>query len=103
MNSKNFISTSDPLQNSVKHNWKLLKDAIQTAISTRIPSKLAKSWDKLPWINPLIKQKMKLRKRLYDKAKRTGNYTDWCVYKQVRNEVNTLLETAHRNYCYQLI
>ena len=63
------FSASDPLQNSIEHNWQLLKDAIQTAISKRIPSKLAKSRDKLPWINPLIKQKMNLRKRLYDKAK----------------------------------
>jgi len=45
---------------------------------------------------------MKLRKRLYDKAKRTGNYNDWCDYKQARNEVNTLLETAHRNHCASL-
>ena len=45
---------------------------------------------------------MKLRKRLYDKAKRTGNYTDWCDYKQARNEVNSLLEIAHRNYCTNL-
>ena len=96
------FSASDPLQNSIEHNWQLLKDAIQTAISKHTPSKLAKSRDKLPWINPLIKQKMKLRKRLYDKAKRTGNYTDWCDYKQARNEVNILLETAHRNYCTNL-
>ena len=38
---------------------------------------------------------MKLRKCLYDKAKRTGNYTNWCDYKQARNE-------AHRNYCSNL-
>ena len=45
---------------------------------------------------------MKQRKRLCDKAKRTGNYTDWCDYKQARNEVNFLLETAHHNYCTNL-
>ena len=86
---------SDPLQNLVEKNWQLLKDAIQKSI---IPSKLTKSRDKLPRINSSIKQKMKQRKRLYDKAKRTGNYTDWCDYKQARNEVNSLLETAHYNY-----
>ena len=46
---------------------------------------------------------MKQRKRLYDKAKRTGNYTDWCDHKQARNEVNSLLETAHHNYCTNLL
>ena len=35
-------------------------------------------------------------------AKRTGNYTDWCDYKQARNEVNSLLETAYHNYCANL-
>ena len=35
-------------------------------------------------------------------AKRTGNYTDWCEYKQARNEVNSLLETAHHNHCTDL-
>ena len=45
---------------------------MQKAISKHIPSKSARSRDKLPWITPLIKQKMKLRKCLYDKAKRTN-------------------------------
>lgn len=96
------FSASDPLQNSTEHNWQLLKDAMQKAISKHIPSKPARSRDKLPWITPLIKQKMKLRKCLYDKAKRTNTYTHWCDYKKVRNEVNSLLETAHHNYCANL-
>ena len=75
---------------------------MQKAISKHIPSKLTRSRDKLPWITPLIKQKMKLRKCLYDKAKWTNTYTDWCDYKKVRNEVNSLLETAHCNYCANL-
>ena len=96
------FSASDPLQNSVEDNWQLLKHAIEKAISKHIPSKLARSRDKLPWINPAIKHKMKLRKHLYDKAKRTGSHTDWCNNKQARNEVNSLPETAHRNYCTNL-
>ena len=98
---EHFIA-SDPYQTSVEDNWQLLKHAIDNAITKYIPSKLDRSRDKLPWINSTIKCKMKLRKHLYDKAKQTGNYTDWCGYKQVKNEVNSLLETAHRNYCSNL-
>ena len=29
-------------------------------------------------------------------------YTDWCEYKQTKNEINSLLETAHQNYCSNL-
>ena len=96
------FNASDHLQNSVEHNCQLLKDTIHKAISKHIPSKLARSRNKLPWINLQIKQKMKLRKHLYDRAKWTGNYTNWCDYKQARNEVNILLETAHRIYCSNL-
>ena len=70
------FSASDPLQNSIEQNRQLLKDTIQKAISRHIPSKLARRRDKLPWISPLIEQKMKLRKCLYDKAKWTNIYTD---------------------------
>ena len=96
------FSASDPLQNSTEHNWQLLKDAMQKAVSKYIPSKPARSRDKIPWITPLIKRIMKLRKCLYDKAKRTNTYTDWCDYKKVRNEVSSLLDTAHHNYCANL-
>ena len=93
---------SNPLQNSVEHNWQMLKDAITTATTKHIPTKLSKSRNQLPWINPIIKQKMKKRKHLYDKAKLTNTYDDWNAYKQARNEVNLLLESAHHNYCTRL-
>ena len=76
------FSAWDTLQNSVEHNRQLLEDVTHKAISKHIPSKLARSCNKLPWINPLIKQKMKLRNHLYYRAKRTGNCTGWCNYKQ---------------------
>ena len=82
-----FIESS-PLQNSVEHNWQMLKDAINTAITEYIPIKYTKTCNKLPWINSTIKQEMKKRKQLYDKAKQTNNPVDWHTYEQMRNEVN---------------
>ena len=80
----------------------MLKDAIYAATNKCIPTKYTKTCIKLPWINSVIKQKMKTRKHLYDKAKQTNTHTDWSAYKQARNEVNSLLENAHRNYCSKL-
>ena len=99
---RQYFIESNPLQNSVEQNWQMLKDAIYVAINKCIPTKYTKTCIKLPWINPVIKQKMKTRKHLYDKAKQTNTHTDWCAYKQARNEVNSLLENAHRNYCSKL-
>ena len=77
---------------STEEHWQMLKDAIYVATNKCIPTKYTKTCIKLPWINPVIKQKMKTRKHLYDKAKQTNTHTDWCAYKQARNEVNSLLE-----------
>ena len=84
-----YFCASDLSQNSVEDNWQLLKHAIEKAISKHILSKLARTHEKLPWISPAIKHKRYLRKRLYDKVKQTGNYTDWCEYKQANSEINS--------------
>ena len=81
----------------------MLKDAIYAAINKCIPTKYTKTCNKLPWVNPVIKQKMKKRKHLYDKAKQANTLTEWCAYKEARNEVNSLLENAHRNYCSKML
>jgi len=91
------FSASDPLQNSIEHNWQLLKDTIQKAISR---SKLARHHDKLPWITPLIKQKESVCMiRPSEQTSTQTGVTKRKLEKKVRNEVNSLLETAHCNYC----
>ena len=41
---------------------------------------------------------MKEQKKLYDKAKRTQLPEDWNNYQMMRNTVNVLLDTAHKDY-----
>ena len=43
---------------------------------------------------------MKKCKTLYDKAKRTQLPEDWSTYRLTRNTVNVLLDTTHKNYCF---
>jgi len=42
---------------------------------------------------------MKLRKRLYNKAKRSNLQQDWDAYRAMRNSINTKLKDTH-NYYY---
>ena len=47
-----------------------------------------KSLKDVPWLNQFIKQKMRLRNKLYVCAKRTQAELDWSAYRHKRNEVN---------------
>ena len=68
-----------------------------------IPQRKIKSHNRyLPWLSYDIKSKMKERKKLYDKAKKTQLPEDWNAYRVMRNTINVLLDTAHKDYCANL-
>ena len=48
-----------------------------------------------PWINHHIKQLMKVRKQLYNKAKRKQTPETWEAYRKIRNKVTQAIENAH--------
>ena len=53
----------------------------------------------IPWlINHNIKSEMRERKKLYDLAKASQNPNDWHLYRKTRNNVSSLLKSAHHNY-----
>ena len=45
---------------------------------------------------------MKVRKRLYNKAKRSNSQDDWEAYHKIKNSVNTTLKEAHNIYYRRL-
>ena len=52
----------------------------------------------LPWMTPTILQKCKLKEKLYCEHLLIKNETSWGKYKQVRNEVTTLIRKAKINH-----
>ena len=55
-------------------------------------------WKKVPWIASRIKKLIVERDKLKRKAILTNLKNDWSNYKTSRNEVNTKLKDAKRNY-----
>ena len=45
---------------------------------------------------------MKVRKRLYNKAKRTALQSDWDAYRKLKNSINSKVRAAHNNYYSRL-
>ena len=45
---------------------------------------------------------MKVRKHLYNKAKRSNSQSDWEAYRKIKNSINTTLKEAHNVYYSRL-
>jgi hypothetical protein len=55
-----------------------------------------------PWLNGLIKKKIRQRKRLYRKAKRTNVPAHWTKFKKFRNETVNLIRNTKLQYYQSL-
>ena len=95
--SNNFLN-SDPQSRTVDQLWQEFKMAVDKAVIDHVPHKVNNSRNRLPWIIRQIKADMKVRKRLYNKAKRSNLQHDWDAYRKTKNSINTKLKEAHNNY-----
>jgi len=81
----------DPSLVDVKVMWNEFKEAVHNIISKHIPQRTIHSNNDLPWINKQIKKDMKIRKHLYDAAKRSNSERDWSAYRRMKNLINNKL------------
>ena len=99
---QSMFMSCNPHLRSVEDNWNHFKSSLLATITKHIPQKVVKSKHDLPWLNHVIKSKMRHRKRLYDIAKQSGRSEDWAAYRSMRNQVNNDLQCAHSAYCSRL-
>ena len=93
-----FIS-NDPYTLPIEENWSTFKQKISEILDKHVPSKTTHSSKHFPWLNNFIKCKMKERKKLYDRARRTQDVGDWDSYKITKNHVDSIIKTAYNKYC----
>ncbi|XP_053380636.1 uncharacterized protein LOC128548935 [Mercenaria mercenaria] len=98
-------------RNICNTNWEILKDdnieayaasVTQTLLDLSkqcIPTKFitVKSNDS-PWITTQIKQKIRKRKKLYRKAKHSQQPLHWRKFRQIRNEIVSLIRSAKQDH-----
>jgi len=92
-----FLST-DPYSNSVQENLDKFKQAINSAITKNIPQTMSRSSKQLPWITHSIKQQMKQRKKLYNKAKHLQTEEAWQAYRSMKNGITNVIRESHAKY-----
>ena len=94
----NGFLQSDITSKSIDTMWTEFKNSIHECIHKHVPHKTIRSNRRLPWINQQIKKDMKIRKRLYNIAKKTNIQDDWVTYRKMKNLINAKLKEAHNNY-----
>ena len=79
-------------------NDKIL-DTITTLTETHIPSKKIRIRpnDK-PWMNSLIRNRLRKKNRIHKIARNTNKETDWLKFRNSRNEVIDLIREAKSDY-----
>ena len=58
---------------SVQKNINLITSFIQNSADKHIPSKTSRTVSSIPWITPEIRRKIRRRKKIHAKAKKTGS------------------------------
>ena len=71
-------------------------------MDTHIPCIIMRPYKDIPWLNHNIKSEMREQKKLHDLAKASQNPNDWHLYRKARNNISSLLKSAHHNYCCHL-
>ena len=78
-------------------------DVITKISSDCIPNYIANTRSgEPPWINGTIKQKIRKRKRAFRKARLSNSQHHWWVFKQLRNEIVSLIRQAKRTHINSL-
>jgi len=89
-----FLST-DLYSNSVQENW---KQAINSTITKNIPQTMSRCSKKLPWITHSIKQQMKQRQKLYNKAKYLQTEEARQAYRNMKSNITNHIRESHTKY-----
>ena len=73
------------------------------AIDTFVPVKLNSNSNNAPWITPQLKRLIRKKQRLYNKARRTKQSTDWAEYKSVQGQVRQTIRAEHQKHIVKIL
>lgn len=80
--------------------WKTFKDCLMEASDKNIPSVHRSNNNRIPWMNGKLHRLMKRKKRIYRKAKKSGQ---WANYRFVQKECKRTFRRAEWDYLNNVI
>ncbi|XP_072039626.1 uncharacterized protein [Amphiura filiformis] len=83
---------------SVEEMWSEFKSHLNTTMDKYIPSKIMSKQNKTPWISPTIKRMQRRKQRAYNKARKSGNSSDWDNFTSIRKDTHKVTKFSYRKY-----
>ena len=74
------ILKSYSIDTPVEQLWKLINGELNSVIEKLVPSKTATTRFNQPWVNKEVRTVKRLKRRYYNKARRTHSPEDWKKY-----------------------
>ncbi|XP_072051513.1 uncharacterized protein [Amphiura filiformis] len=90
--------SSSKNNNSVQKKWDNFESKIKEVMEAHIPSKMISSRWNLPWFQREHRRMCRKKRRLYIKAKLTGDQAHWDEYKEFKKVVRRTLNKSRRDY-----
>ena len=84
-----------------KGGGELGTDCISTTVDKNIPSKISKKRKSVPWFNRDLKRMVKRKARLYNHAKKSGQWNTFKNFQKDCKKAFKKAEIQHINYAIQ--
>ena len=88
---------------SVQENFNLITSFIQDSADKHIPSNISRSVSSVPWITPEIRRKIRRKKVIHAKAKKTGSAKIRSKFENLRREIKADIRKQHGLYVNNLV
>ena len=82
----------------VNELWMDFKQALLTSVDKHIPSRLSRNSTQLPWIKHSHIRLIRRKQRLYNKAKRSNDLSDWDQFKNFRRSTERIIRKSRSDY-----
>jgi hypothetical protein len=85
-------------QMDIDELWNRFTDTVQKSMDSNIPSKMTSSKPNVPWINSTMKRNIRKKRKLYDRARKTGDFEHWDKFKELRRKNDRQMRKLHRDH-----
>lgn len=103
---KSFLTTeleNIHQKNTVEEIWNLFREVMNRGMQKFIPKKKFNGKAAQPWISHNLKEKIKLRDRLYKRSKKYGQQQVDDRFKALKSSIQKQIRAEHRDYVSNMI
>lgn len=86
------------MHRSAQENWTQIKTTLQRLLSTYVPKIKIGSNTLSPWFTTTLKRLLNKKKRLFAKARKSGNDSDWSSYRSFSTQTKGEVKKAKRDF-----